>query len=140
MLKVVIKEGFITLLLCIAILLILGILLYDYIPTNQTIPTKEAYITPDTVKNEISDTVSESEKVEVTYEVTDDDLSIYEQTGSYEEGKANPFALEETTDETTNTSTNDINDTQQNVDSSDNKKEDENQQTTNTFWNDEGIK
>ncbi len=136
MLKSVIKEIIIILLLSIAILLILGILFYDYIPINQTVPTKEAYVTPNTVKEEIDETIAESEKVEVTYEVTDSDLNIYKQSGSYTEGKANPFALEETTEETTDT--NDIKDTNQNVDNNNN--DDKNEQKTNTFWNEEGIK
>lgn len=137
MLKSVIKEIIIILLLSIAILLILGILFYDYIPINQTVPTKEAYVTPNTVKEEIEETIAESEKVEVTYEVTDSDLNIYKQSGSYTEGKANPFALEETVEEITDT--NDIKDTNQNVNGNDDNS-DENKQTTNTFWNDEGIK
>ena len=40
MLKSVLKEIFIILLLSIAILLILGILLYDYIPINRVIPER----------------------------------------------------------------------------------------------------
>ena len=96
MLKSVIKEIFIILLLSIAILLILGILFYDYIPINKVVPEKEAYTTPEEVKNEIDEEIAESEKIEVTYEVTDSDLNVYEQTGSYSEGKANPFALETT--------------------------------------------
>ena len=98
MLKSVIKEIFIILLLSIAILLILGILFYDYIPINRVVPQKEAYSTPDEVKNEIDEEIAESEKIEVTYEVTDADLNIYKQTGSYTEGKANPFALGSTTE------------------------------------------
>ena len=35
----------------------------------------------------------------MTYEVTDADLNVYGQTGSYSEGKANKYALEEITDE-----------------------------------------
>lgn len=135
MLKSIIKETFIILLLSIAILLILGILFYDYIPINRTVPTKEAYVTPNEVKEEIAETISESEKVEVTYEVTDSDLNIYKQSGTYEEGKANPFALQDTVNE----STNDIKDTNQNTNGN-NTQKDENEQTTNTFWNDEGIK
>lgn len=136
MLKSIIKETFIILLLSIAILLILGILFYDYIPINRTVPTKEAYVTPNEVKEEIAETISESEKVEVTYEVTDSDLNIYKQSGTYEEGKANPFALQDTVNE----STNDIKDTNQNTSGNNNTQKDENEQTTNTFWNDEGIK
>ena len=81
MIKSVIKEIVIILLLSIAIILILGILFYDYIPINKVIPEKEAYITPDEVKNEIEEEITESEKIEVTYEVTDSDLNIYKQSG-----------------------------------------------------------
>ena len=38
MLKSVFKEIFIMLLLCVAIVLILGVMFYNYIPTNKTIP------------------------------------------------------------------------------------------------------
>ena len=60
MLKSVIKEIFIILLLSIAILLILGILFYDYIPINKVVPEKEAYVTPENVRNEIDETISET--------------------------------------------------------------------------------
>lgn len=139
MLKSVIKEVFIILLLSIAILLVLGILFYDYIPTNRVVPTKKAYSTPEEVKNEIEEEVTETEKIEVSYEVTDADLNIYKQTGSYTEGKANPFALESTTNET--------NDENGNTNTNDNHKDDNNnnsdtvdKNSTGTFFNDEGIK
>ena len=139
MLKSVIKEVFIILLLSIAILLVLGILFYDYIPTNRVVPTKKAYSTPEEVKNEIEEEVTETEKIEVSYEVTDADLNIYKQTGSYTEGKANPFALESTTNET--------NDENGNTNTNDNHKDDNNnnsdtvdKNSTGTFFNEEGIK
>lgn len=142
MLKSVIKEIFIILLLSIAILLILGILFYDYIPINKVVPEREAYTTPDEVKNEINEDITETEKVEVTYEVTDADLNIYKQTGSYTEGKANPFSLESTTDGN-NTNTNDGNggqntNTNNNSNNSGSGTVDEN--STGTFFNEEGIK
>lgn len=139
MLKSVIKEIFIILLLSIAILLILGILFYDYIPINRVIPEREAYVTPEEVKNEVEETITETEKIEVTYEVTDSDLNIYKQSGRYTEGKANPFALVEetnTVDENqagnnnvTTKPTNDVNE-ENNVDKN----------STGTFFNEEGIK
>ena len=139
MLKSVIKEVFIILLLSIAILLVLGILFYDYIPTNRVVPTKKAYNRYTYSKNEIEEEVTETEKVEVSYEVTDADLNIYKQTGSYTEGKANPFALESTTNET--------NDENGNTNTNDNHKDDNNnnsdtvdKNSTGTFFNDEGIK
>ena len=77
MIKSVLKEIFIILLLSIAILLILGILFYDYIPINSYIPEREAYTTPNNVLEEINEAITETEKIEVTYEVTDSDLNIY---------------------------------------------------------------
>lgn len=101
MVKSVIKEIFIILLVSIAILLVLAIIFYDYIPINTYIPMAEEYSTPNNVLEELSDYITESEKIEVTYEVTDSDLNLYKQSGSYTEGKANPFALEETVGNTT---------------------------------------
>ena len=143
MLKSVIKEIFIILLLSIAILLILGILFYDYIPINKVVPEKEAYTTPDEVKNEIDEEIAESQKIEVTYEVTDSDLNVYEQSGSYSEGKANPFALTETTDgnELGNEGQKDTNTNDDNNDNNDNNNSDTvDKNSTGTFFNDEGIK
>ena len=53
MVKSVLKEICIILLLSVAILLILGIIFYEYIPINQTVPTREAYVTSENVKAEI---------------------------------------------------------------------------------------
>ena len=47
MVKSVLKEICIMLLLCIAIVLILGVLFYDSIPSNKIVPEKlSAYETP----------------------------------------------------------------------------------------------
>ena len=152
MLKSVGKEIVIILLLSIAIILILGILFYDYIPINKVVPTKEAYTTPDNIKNEISETITEKEKVEVTYEVTDSDLNIYQQSSKYTGGKANPFALEEetnseTTNNSNNNSSNDNNNNNNgnsnndnNNDKINNENTEANKNSTGTFFNDEGIK
>lgn len=144
MLKSVIKEIFIILLLSIAIVLILGILFYDYIPINKVIPDREAYTTPENVRNEIDETITEAEKVEVTYEVTDADLNIYKQTGTYTEGKANPFALESETVDNTNGGTDnnntntDVNNPNENTNDNGTTTTDPN--STGTFFNEEGIK
>lgn len=92
MIKSIIKEIFIMILLCIAIVLILGILLYDYIPSNKVIPVKEAYETPNDVKEEINEQITEIEKTEISYEITDADLNLYKQTSSYRPGKPDPFS------------------------------------------------
>ena len=139
MLKSALKEVFIILLLSIAILLILGILFYEYIPINKVVPEREAYTTPNNVQEELNDTITEAEKVEVTYEVTDADLNIYKQSGSYTEGKANPFALEEssgtTTDNPGGTTANGNDNTNEN-----NEQTTIDENSTGTFFNDEGIK
>ena len=104
MIKTIIKETFIMILLCVAIILILGILFYDYIPSNKVVPVKEAYETPNNVKEEINEQITEIEKTEISYEVTEKDLKLYKQTSSYKPGKPDPFA--ELTSETANTTGN----------------------------------
>lgn len=136
MLKSVAKEIFIILLLSLAIVLILEILFYDYIPINKYVPEKEAYVTPENVKSELEETITETEKVEVTYEVTDADLNIYKQTGTYTEGKANPFALENETVNNTNGETNAPNENTE----ANNGTPTTDPNSTGTFFNEEGIK
>ena len=105
--KSVIKEILIIVLLCCAVCLILGVVFYDYIPTNKVIPSQvQAYQTSNTIKDEISQGVSNYEAGNYVFEITDSDLSLYRQSDSYDPGKANPFAssaLSENT--TTNTAT-----------------------------------
>lgn len=99
MTKKVIKELIITLLLCLAIILLLGILLYDYVPMAKTIPSPVSYTTPENVKKELADatTVDES-KIILTYEVDATDLSNYARIQDYKPGKANPFSSYEATE------------------------------------------
>lgn len=132
MIKSVMKEICIILLLSAAILLILGILFYDYIPINRVVPEKEAYITPNEVKEEIDETVTEADKQEITYEITDSDLNIYKQSGHYIEGKENPFELDNDNSAVTN------NNVSENT--SNNNQTITNENSTSTFFNDEGIK
>ena len=51
--KNIIKELIIFLLLVLAIILILGVLLYEYVPTNKIIPEKVSYTTPENIKSEL---------------------------------------------------------------------------------------
>lgn len=103
MVKSIIKEIIIMLLLCVAILLILGVLFYDYIPSNKVIPGKIAYSTPENIQEEVNEEVIEANKTKITYEVTDADLNIYKQSNSYVPGKRDPFSMEST--QTTGNST-----------------------------------
>lgn len=93
MAKAIIKEIFIMLLLCVAIVLVFGVIFYDYIPTNKAVPNKlEAYVTPENIQEEIEEEIMEMNKVEVSYEITESDLDLYKQTHSYTPGKRDPFS------------------------------------------------
>lgn len=102
MAKSIIKELIIVLLLCLAIILVLGILLYEYVPITKTIPNEVSYATPENVKQELlsSSDVDDSQII-MTYEINSDDLSNYRRVQDYVPGKANPFSSYETTAENT---------------------------------------
>lgn len=93
MAKKVVKELIIALLLCLAIILLLGILLYEYVPNTKTIPNAVSYTTPENVKQELVDSkaIDESQII-MTYEVDSNDLNNYEKIQGYKPGKANPFS------------------------------------------------
>ena len=101
MIKSVLKEICIMLLLCVAIVLVLGVVFYDYIPANKAIPNKlEAYSTPDNVKQEVEGSNLNTGE-NLTYDITGADLSIYEDEESYIAGKPDPFSASPTIDENT---------------------------------------
>lgn len=102
MAKGIIKELIIVLILCLSIILILGILLYKYVPMSKTLPNEVAYVTPETVKKELLDTSSLDEsQIVMTYEVNSDDLKNYTRIQDYKPGKANPFSSYETSSSST---------------------------------------
>ncbi len=103
MAKSVFKEIIIFLLLCLAIILILGILLYEYIPMSKTVPNAVSYTTPAEVQEELAsmDDLNE-EQVIMTYEVDSTDLNNYRRINDYQPGKANPFAPAQTTSDDNN--------------------------------------
>ena len=152
MTKSVLKELIIVLLLCLAIILVLGILLYEYVPMSKTIPNQVAYTTPEEVKEELlsSGQVDESEIV-MTYEINSDDLNNYKRIQDYKPGKANPFSSYETqvpteNAESANTSTGQANsgaNSSSSNSSSSNGTIKENNQTTTSggqFFQDKGTK
>lgn len=104
MAKTIIRELIIVLLLCLAIILLLGILLYEYVPMAKTIPNPVSYTTPEDVKKELSSTsdIDESQII-MTYEVDSTDLNNYKRIQDYKPGKANPFSSYETTGGNTTT-------------------------------------
>lgn len=107
MFKSVIKEILIMLLLCVAIVLILGVIFYNYIPTNKVIPNKLAeYTTPENVKTEIEEEVESAEKEEITYQIDGTDLKLFKSTHGYTTGKTNPFSASTSIDNVENTENN----------------------------------
>ena len=92
MAKNIIKEIIIVLLLALAIILILGVLLYEYVPANKIIPEKVSYTTPENVKTELqTDTNIDDTQVVVTYQIDSTDLNNYKKIQEYVPGKKNPF-------------------------------------------------
>lgn len=136
MIKTIFKELIITILLCIAILLILSVLLYDYNPVNKIVPNKIGkYETPENVKEDINVNITELETTNILYKVEGSDLNMYIKANTYVQGKANPF---DDTSSTVNGQTNNIGDGNNN---------NSNGGTTNngtnsdeTFWNSTGTK
>lgn len=109
MIKSIIKEILIIMLLVIAILLILGILFYDYVPTTEKIPTAVVeYKLPADMQEELNETLksTETQNLVQTYSVNGEDLHDYEESNDYEKGKPNPFAATVTNEEITNNTSN----------------------------------
>lgn len=99
MAKKIIREMIIMLLLCIAIILILGVLLYTYAPGNKTMPEKISYTMPAEVKKELdAAALTEDQQVILTYEVNSNDLTNYQRVKNYNPGKPNPFSSIEAED------------------------------------------
>lgn len=106
MAKNIIKEIIIILLLTLAIILVLGVLLYEYVPANKIIPEKVSYTTPEEVKTELEINVNESEEeLYIDYHIDSTQLSNYQKIQEYVPGRKNPFASLETKEDS-DTSTN----------------------------------
>ena len=101
MAKNIIKEIIIMLLLCLAIILILGVILYEYVPSNKILPEEVSYVTPQNIKEELKNSDSiEEDKVILTYEIDESDLTNYQKIKDYKPGKVDPFSTcEEKTEE-----------------------------------------
>jgi hypothetical protein len=108
MTKSIIKEIAIVLLLLAVMILIFGIIFYDYIPTNKTVPAKvQAYQPSNEIQNELKDSLNtETQNIVKTYTIDSSDLSLYESTDNYDKGKRDPFYSYNTTATQTTNSTN----------------------------------
>ena len=81
MTKTIIRETIIALLVCLAVLLILSVALYNYIPTNKVIPEVVEYTPSKEIQTQLNAAVEDnSEEIIMTYEVTAQDLDNYEKT------------------------------------------------------------
>ncbi len=141
MAKKLIKEIIIALLIALAMIVILGVLLYRFIPSNKVLPSDIEYNASDVVKEQLKEAIeSQESQVVLSYEVTQSDLKNYQKSNSYNAGKVNPFSSYNVQNNQSETSNNDIND---NTDSNQNSSSsgDLNNQNTGTFFeNDQGIK
>ena len=92
MAKSIVKEIIIILLLVLAIILILGVLLYRYTAYNKVLPEEVSYKTSEEVRNVLSQiNATDTNETAFTYQVTASDLRSYERTKEYVEGRRNPF-------------------------------------------------
>ena len=132
MVKSVIKEILIILLLLVVIILALGIIFYNYMPSNKTVPNVEEYTASEEVKTALNEKITEEEKVLVTYELTSSDLKNYERSKDYQKGKVNPFS----TYDITTTKTEDEN----NVTNTGSTNVETNNSSTGTFYGNTGTK
>lgn len=152
MAKTIIRETIIILLLCLAIILILGVVLYNYVPTNKLIPQEVSYTQTEEVKKAIEESVSnQNSQVILTYEVDETDLDNYEKVRDYKKGKTNPFSSYQKEDSqnstesnTSNSINNEINENK-NDNTVDNKVSNtnkivENETNTNSLFPDKGTK
>ena len=106
--KNIIKEIIMILLLALAIILVLGVLLYEYVPANKIIPEKISYTTPEEVKTELETNVNENdEELYVDYHIDSTQIRNYQKIQEYVPGRKNPFGSLESQE--TSTTTNDGN-------------------------------
>lgn len=104
--KDIIKEIIIILLLTLAIILILGVLLYEFVPTNKIIPEKVSYKTPENVREDLQAAENaDDDNIVVTYQINATDLSNYKKINEYVPGKKNPFESVEKNETIEDTST-----------------------------------
>ena len=141
MVKTIAKETGIVILLLIAVALVMGILFYDYIPTNKTVPAKiEEYTLPQEVESELEESMKQEEQNIVrTYYIDSSDLSVYEASNDYDKGKANPFADYSTSATNGNTVSNfNSNNTNNNISNNTSENNSQNTNQSETFFNNSG--
>ena len=93
--KKVVREIGIFILLCLAIILVLAIMFYNFNPSGKVVPSKVTYTPPEGLKEELQEATDKSEvniKMEdKIYTIEGADLNVYKKNKSYDSGKTNPF-------------------------------------------------
>lgn len=96
MVKTIFKEIFIIILLSVVIVLLLGIVFYDYIPTKP-VPPETKYTMNEEIKNEISNEIQQEDSSNAItidpelYELENEDLDLYKSTNHYLPGRVDPY-------------------------------------------------
>lgn len=91
--KTIIREIIISLLVCLAVIILLSVMFYNFIPNNKVLPEKVTYQASEEIKSEVNSEVDNSSDLIIkTYEITASDLEGFEKTDQYNPGRANPFA------------------------------------------------
>ena len=93
MAKDVFQEIIIILLTIIALMLVIGLVMYNYVPFTKKIPDQISYTTSSNVKEALQSAGAvDEDKVILTYELDQVDLNNYQRINEYKPGKSNPFS------------------------------------------------
>lgn len=129
--KTALKEILIICLLCIVIILVLGVLFYDYMPNKINLPAQISYKPDKKIEGQIEEIESSTNNASIikSYRMDQSDIDMYESQNIYVKGKSDPFSeyKEETPDTNTTTTKSSTSSSSSNSYSSNNK---ENTNTT----------
>lgn len=107
--KNALKEIAIFILLCLAVVMVLAVLLYNYNPSGKVVPSKVTYTVPSAIKEELQEATEASQTTikmeDKVYTIDGTDLNVYQKNRSYNSGNSNPFEVPKVEDTTSGTST-----------------------------------
>ena len=104
--KTAIKEFFIICLLCVAIVLVLGILFYEYTPTGLCFPEEVKHVRNTEIAGQIEEIETSTNNASIikSYKMDQADLDMYASQNIYKSGKSDPFADYKDEEESTSSS------------------------------------
>lgn len=136
------KEIFIIALLLMIVVFMIGMIFYEYMPNNKTVPEPIAYVSDSSttailqqISAESADTETgktETQSVIKSYSIGSKELSTAASKQSYTSGKTNPFA--EYTDPISTNTVDGNTTTNQNTNNSNNNNNNNKQDSTGTFF------